>query len=197
MTMTTSTGTRTLERESSDAPAKLTYADYAKTPEWERWELIDGVLIMAAAPNTTHQDTQTRLGTPISAFILENELGKFYFSPIDVVFSDTTTVQPDLVFVANDRLHIVTDPNIQGAPTLVVEILSPSTMSRDWRDKMDLYERHGVPEYWVVDPVGHMLWQFRLGDGKYALHATFEGEDTLTTPTLEGFSLPVGEVFAT
>ena len=193
--MTTSTATQTLEREPADAPAKLTYADYAKTPEGERWELIDGVLIMAAAPNTIHQDTQTRLGIPVGAFILQNELGKFYFSHIDVVFSDTITVQPDLVFVSNDRLHIVTRPNIQGAPDLVVEILSPSTTRRDWNDKMNLYEKHGVPEYWIVDPVGCMLLQFRLADGKYALNAKFGEGDTLTTPTLEGFSLPMSHVF--
>ena len=192
--MTTTTPTQ--QRETPDTPAKLTYEDYAKTPEWERWELIDGVLIMAAAPNTTHQDTQTSLGIPVGAFIIQHQLGKFYFSPIDVVFSDTTTVQPDLVFVSNDRLHVVTHANIQGAPTLVVEILSPSTTSRDWRDKMDLYAMHSVPEYWIVDPVGHMLWQFRLSDGKYALRATFEEADTLTTPTLEGFSLSMSEVFA-
>ena len=193
--MTTTTPAQ--QRETPDAPAKLTYEDYAKTPEWERWELIDGVLIMSAAPNLMHQKTQTRLGTPISVFVTQNQLGEFYFTATDVVLSDTTTLQPDLAFVSNERLHIETPANIQGAPDLVVEILSPSTTSRDWRDKMDLYATHGVPEYWVVDPVGNMLWQFRLSDGKYALHATFGEDDTLTTPTLEGFSLPMGEVFAT
>ena len=192
--MTTTTPTQ--QRETPDAPAKLTYQDYAKTPEWERWELIDGVLIMAAAPNMIHQKTQRRLGNPVCTFVDGNQLGEFYFSPTDVVLSDTTTLQPDLIFVSNERLHIETSANIQGAPDLVVEILSPSTSMRDWRDKMDLYERHGVPEYWVVDPAGYMLWQFRLRDGKYELNATFGEEDTLTTPTLEGFSLPMAEVFA-
>ena len=192
--MTTTTPTQ--QRQTPEAPAKLTYEDYAKTPEWERWELIDGVLIMSAAPNLMHQKTQTRLGTPISVFVTQNQLGEFYFTATDVVLSDTTTLQPDLVFVSNERLHIETPANIQGAPDLVVEILSPSTTSRDWRDKMDIYERHAVAEYWIVDPVGYMLWQFRLSDGKYALHATFGEDDTLTTPTLEGFSLPMGEVFA-
>ena len=191
--MTTTTSTQ--QRETPDAPAKLTYEDYAKTPEGERWELIDGVLIMAAAPNLTHQKTQRRLGTPISVFIGQYQLGEFYFTATDVVLSDTITLQPDLVFISNERLHIETPANIQGAPDLVVEILSPSTTSRDWRDKMDLYEMHGVPEYWVVDPVGHMLWQFRLRDDKYQLNATFGEDDTLTTPTLEGFSLPMSEVF--
>lgn len=193
--MTTTTPTQ--QRETPDAPAKLTYEDYAKTPEGERWELIDGVLVMAAAPNMIHQKTQRRLGIPVCNFIEVNQLGEFYFTATDVVLSDTITLQPDLVFISNERLHIETPDNIQGAPDLVVEILSPSTTSRDWRDKMDLYEIHGVPEYWIVDPVGYMLWQFRLSDGKYALHATFGEEDTLTTPTLEGFLLSMSEVFAT
>lgn len=191
--MTTTTPTQ--QRETPDTPAKLTYEDYAKTPEGERWELIDGVLIMAAAPNLTHQKTQRRLGNPVCTFVEDERLGEFYFSPTDVVLSDTNTVQPDLIFVSNDRLHIETPANIQGAPDLVVEILSPSTTRRDWNDKLNLYEKYGVPEYWLVDPVGCVLLQFRLVDGKYALRAKFGESDTLTTPTLEGFSLPMSEVF--
>ena len=174
---------------------KLTYEDYAKTPEGERWELIDGVLIMAAAPNMLHQNAQMDLAYPVETWVRQRGLGKVYTPDTDVCFSDTETVQPDLVFVSNERAHILTAANIQGAPDLVVEILSPSTTSRDWRDKMDIYERHGVTEYWVVDPVGYFLWQFRLSDGNYALHATFGEDDTLTSPTLEGFSLPMSEVF--
>ncbi len=192
--MTTTTPAQ--QRETPDAPAKLTYEDYAKTPEWERWELIDGVLIMSAAPNLMHQNVQMNLSFLVESWVRGHGLGKVYTPDTDVVFSDTETVQPDLVFVSNERAHILTAANIRGAPDLVVEILSPSTAKLDWRDKMDMYERHGVAEYWVVDPVGYMLWQFRLSDGKYALHATFEEEDALTTPTLEGFSLPMGEVFA-
>ncbi len=193
--MTTTTPTQ--QRETPDAPAKLTYEDYAKTPEGERWELIDGVLVMAAAPNMIHQDIQMDLGTPVNDFVRRHRLGKFYFPDTDVVLSETTTLRPDLIFVSNERLHLITRANIQGAPDLVAEILSPSTRRRDWRDKLDLYAMHGVPEYWIIDPVARMLWQFRLSDGKYALHATFEEDDTLTTPTLEGFSLPMSEVFAT
>ena len=191
--MTTATPAR--PPDAADAPAKLTYEDYAKTPEWERWELIDGVLIMAAAPNMIHQNVQRNLAYPVETWVRLNELGKVFTPVTDVVLSDTTTLQPDLIFVSNARLHIETDANIQGAPDLVVEILSPSTTSRDWRDKMDLYEIHGVPEYWIVDPVNEMLWQFRLRGGKYALRATFGEDDTLTTPALEGFSLPMSDVF--
>ena len=85
------------------------------------------------------------------------DLGWVFFNPpTDVLLSDHDVVQPDLIFVSRERKHVITDANIQGAPDLVVEILSPSTASRDWRDKLDLYERHGVAEYWLVDPVSEI-----------------------------------------
>jgi Uma2 family endonuclease len=99
------------------------------------------------------------------------------------------------VFVSSEREHIITDANIQGAPDLVVEILSPSTASRDWRDKLDLYARHGVAEYWLVDPVSEIVWVFRLVDGTLVQVGMYGVGDTLTSPLLEGFSLELGEVF--
>ena len=144
---------------------KLTYRDYAKTPEDERWELIDGDLIMAAAPNTEHQMIQSDLGWHVKGFVMERDLGWVFYSAIDVVLSDYDTVQPDLVFVSKARADIITRANIRGAPDLVVEILSPSTARRDWRDKFDLYELHGVPEYWMADPEARVIWVFVLREG--------------------------------
>ena len=85
-------------------------------------------------------------------FVMEAQLGRLFIAPLDVVLSATNVVQPDLVFISNARMHIITDANIQGAPDLVVEVLSPSTAARDWRTKHDLYAEHGVQEYWIVDP---------------------------------------------
>ncbi len=85
-------------------------------------------------------------------FAEENDLGQDYFAPFDVVLSDTDAVQPGLLFVSKDRLHIVTADNVQGAPDLVVEICSPSTARLDWTAKRELYACHGVREYWIVDP---------------------------------------------
>ena len=137
---------------------KLTYLDYAKTPEDERWELISGDLIMAAAPNTEHQMIQSDLGWHVKGFVMERDLGWVFYSAIDVVLSDYDTVQPDLVFVSKERADIITRAHIRGAPDLVVEIFSPSTARRDWRDKFDLYELHGVPEYWMADPEARVIW---------------------------------------
>ena len=131
---------------------KVTYDDYAKTPEDERWELLDGELIMAAAPNMKHQSVQSNTDWHVQRFVRDRDLGRVFNAPTDVVLSEHDVVQPDLVFVSSEREHIITDANIQGAPDLVVEILSPSTASRDWRDKLDLYARHGVAEYWLDGP---------------------------------------------
>ena len=106
---------------------KLTYEDYAKTPEGERWELINGELIMPPSPKEAHQSSQINLGSRMFLFTQDSGLGKVYFAPFDVVLSDTDTVQPDLLFVSKERLHIITPDNVQGAPDLVAEIRSPST----------------------------------------------------------------------
>ena len=174
---------------------KLTYEDYAKTPEDERWELLDGELKMAAAPNMKHQSVQSNTDWHVQRFVRDRDLGRVFNAPTDVVLSEHDTVQPDLVFVSREREHIITAANIQGAPDLVVEILSPSTASRDWREKLDLYERHGVGEYWLVDPVSEIVWVFRLVDGALVQVGTYGVEDTLTSPLLAGFALDLELVF--
>ena len=174
---------------------KVTYDDYAKTPEDERWELLDGELIMAAAPNMKHQSVQSNTDWHVQRFVRDRDLGRVFNAPTDVVLSEHDVVQPDLVFVSSEREHIITDANIQGAPDLVVEILSPSTASRDWRDKLDLYARHGVAEYWLMDPIYEIVWVFRLVDGTLVQVGMYGVGDTLISPLLEGFSLELGEVF--
>ena len=174
---------------------KLTYDDYAKTPEDERWELLDGELIMAAAPNMKHQSVQSNTDWHVQRFVRDRDLGRVFNAPTDVVLSEHDVVQPDLVFVSSEREHIITDANIQGALDLVVEILSPSTASRDWRDKLDLYARHGVAEYWLMDPISEIVWVFRLVDGTLVQVGMYGVGDTLTSPLLEGFALDLGLVF--
>ena len=174
---------------------KLTYDDYAKTPEDERWELLDGELTMAAAPNMKHQSVQSNTDWHVQGFVRDRDLGRVFNAPTDVMLSEHDVVQPDLVFVSNEREHIITDANIQGAPDLVVEILSPSSASRDWRDKLDLYARHGVAEYWLADPVAEIVWVFRLVDGALVQVGMYGVDDMLSSPLLEGFELDLALVF--
>ena len=108
-----------------DAQTKLTYADYQKTPDDERYELLNGELVVSPSPTEIHQYILGQLFLRLGAFIYGRNLGKVYFSPFDVVLSDADVVQPDLLFVSNERSEIITPDNIQGAPDLVVEILSP------------------------------------------------------------------------
>ena len=174
---------------------KLTYSDYCKTPDDERWELIDGELIMAPSPTTIHQAVLLSLCTQLYRFVSERGLGNVFISPIDVVLSDVTVVQPDLLFVSNGRMRIVSERNIRGAPDLVVEVLSPSTARRDWRVKMDLYAEQGAEEYWVVDPDGQRIWVMGRTDEGLVEVGNYGAADTLISPLLPGFAASLAEVF--
>ena len=174
---------------------KLTYIDYAKTPDGERWELIDGELIMVPSPKRAHQRNQTKLGSRMSFFAEENDLGEVYFAPFDVVLSETDTVQPDLLFVSKERLHIITADNVQGAPDLVVEIRSPSTARQDWTVKRELYARHGVKEYWLVDPEAATVAVLLLDEGGLKVTGVFGEGDSLSSAVMSGFSIALADIF--
>ena len=172
-----------------------TYKDYLETPDDERWELLNGELVMAPSPRRMHQDVSGNLYFLLRLFVDQMGLGRVYAAPFDVVLSETNVVQPDLLFVSNQREAILTDDNVTGAPDLVVEVLSPSTASRDWRIKLDLYAQHGVREYWVVDPDGQRIWVMAGHDGDLNEVANYGRGDVLTSPTLSGFSANLNQVF--
>ncbi len=174
---------------------RLTYQDYASMEGDERYELLDGELILVGSPNTDHQTVSMELGAQMHSFVKEHDLGRVFHAPFDVLFSDTDVVQPDLLFVSKEQEHIITPANIQGAPDLIVEILSPSSSRRDWRDKRDLYASHGVQEYWIVDPTNRIVWVMLLEDGELATAETYTEGDTITSATLEGFSINLNDIF--
>ena len=175
---------------------KFTYDDYRTAPPDKRYELIDGELVMAAAPNLKHQTVQVRLGERLARFVRENALGVLFFAPCDVVFSDTDVVQPDLLFVSAGRAHLLSNgENVRGAPDLVVEILSPATAERDRGYKRALYAKHGVAEYWVVDPSAETVRIHRLRGRALVVAETLGREQTLRSPLLPGFSLDLEDVF--
>ena len=176
--------------------AKLTYQDYLNTPGDERYELLDGELILIASPNMAHQDVVINLGTPLSVFVKEGNLGKLYFAPTDVLLSETEVVQPDILFISKEREHIRTPANIQGTPDFIVEIISPSSARRDWGYKRELYARHEVKEYWIVDPANRIVSVMLLRDGVLDLDATYGEGDTVTSSTLEGFGVEVEDLFS-
>ncbi len=174
---------------------KRTYDDYRVTPDDKRCELLNGDLMMVPAPNRRHQDVQAELGSRLRQFTQEHRLGTLFFAPFDVVLSDSDVVQPDLLFISRAREHMITDENVRGAPDLVIEILSPSTADRDLGYKHELYSRHGVLEYWVLDPMAETVALHRQRDGVLELTDTFGRRDTLRTPLLKGLELQLDDVF--
>ena len=175
--------------------SKLTYQDYLNMDGDERYELIDGELIVLPTPNTAHQLTSIALSSAMHIFERANELGMVLHAPYDVILSDTDVVQPDILFVSNERAHIRTPANIRGAPDLVVEILSPSSTSRDWREKFELYSKHGVKEYWIVDPPNRVVWLALLRGGALEIAGTYGIGDTVSSSVLAGFSVKVDDIF--
>jgi Uma2 family endonuclease len=135
-----------------DGQLKLTYQEYRHFPEdGRRHELIDGEHHVAPAPGTGHQAASGRIFAQLFRAIEEAGLGRVFTAPSDVELSDVDIVQPDLVAVMRDRERIISPSRIIGAPDLVVEIVSPSTAARDRELKRLLYDRSGVPVYWLVD----------------------------------------------
>ena len=178
-----------------DVQTKLTYADYLKTADDERYELLDGELVTSPSPREIHQYILGRLFLRLGTFIYERNLGRIYCSPFDVVLSETDVVRPDLLFVSSGRASIITADNVQGAPDLVVEILSPVTAERDGTMKHDLYARHGVREYWIVDPDARTIMLLRRVRGRFEVEGIYGAEQSLRSPTLRGFSMPLQEIF--
>ena len=174
---------------------KPNYEDYAKTPEHEQWELINGESIGPLSPNEAYQSAQINLGARMFLHTQGMGLGKVYFAPFDVVLSKTDTVGPDLFFVAKERLHITTAGNVQGGPDLVVGIRSPSTARRDWNVKRELYARHGVKEYWLVDPEATTVAILFLEGVDLKVAGVYSGGDDLTSRVMDGFSIAVAHVF--
>ena len=150
---------------------------------------------MVPAPNTKHQRLNRELTTRLDRFINDQAAGELFYAPFDVVLSDTDVVQPDLLFVSREREHMITTENMRGAPDLVVEILSPSTAANDRGKKRALYGRHGVTEYWLVDPVAETVQIHQL-HGEVLLHTrTFRREETLRSPVLTGLELKLNDIF--
>jgi Uma2 family endonuclease len=144
-----------------------TYADYAALPEGAPYQLIGGQLVVSPSPTPYHQLVLANLQFALESRVRVAELGVVLAAPIDLWLSDRDTFQPDLLFLSSDRLDLIGERAIEGAPDLVVEVLSPSTAGYDLRQKRDAYERHGVKEYWIVDPAARRIEVYALEDGRF------------------------------
>jgi len=179
---------------------KLTYEDFLLFPDdGKRHELIDGEHYVTASPNLRHQQVSGRLHLAIGHWLETHPIGQVYYAPLDIVFTDFDVVEPDLLYMSNERAASIGTPeHLKGAPELLVEIGSPSTRKRDETIKRRLYERSGVSEYWVVDPELDIVRVFRRRDGAFGrpVELSAEAGDVLTTPLLPGLEIPLARLFA-
>ncbi len=170
-----------------------TWQDYRTWPDDERWEIIDGVAYaMAPAPSTRHQ----RVTGNVFFHLRQRLSGKDctpFIAPTDVHLSDLDVVQPDCLVVCTPEQ--IRDTHIEGPPDLVVEVISPSTSAKDLRQKRRLYERSGVKEYLVLDPLEHYALLYRRHAGAFAEAGVFAADETLTLDSLDGLEIPLAEIF--
>jgi Uma2 family endonuclease len=185
---------------------KYTYSDYFSWPDEEHWEIIEGTPIaMSPAPNPIHQRI---LGNIYWIFRNAKKNGllnecNIYLAPFDVRLPEkneadesiTTVVQPDLSIIGNKSK--IDDRGCRGAPDLIIEIHSPGSAKHDLETKRDLYEKHAVPEYWIVFPNEKLIHIFRLNDsGRYQSGNVFTQADSINTEVAQGLSVDVSDVFA-
>lgn len=171
---------------------KFTYADYKSWPDEERWEIIDGEAYnMTPAPGLRHQAVSMNLSRIFANYFFGKPC-RLFSAPTDVILDDFNIVQPDLLVVCDPNM--LTEANIQGAPDLVVEILSPSTKLKDKREKKALYERFGVREYLIVYPEDEMVEQYRLVDGRY-VSDVFNWDQKLPLFAFPDLELQLWDVF--
>ena len=173
---------------------KFTYSDYLLLPEGDRRELIEGDFYVAPSPTFVHQSILFNLASLLRRFVDANRLGVIVLAPMDVILDDQNVVQPDILFVSNERSGIIED-YIFGAPDLVIEILSPSTADRDRQSKLDLYDRFGVREYWIVDPNENTIQVIEMETGGQNATRTYTS-GSASSALLPGLVVPLDEVFA-
>lgn len=186
----------------SPPSVRFTYQDLVGLPsDGQRHEIVDGEHIVTPSPKTKHQQVSTNLAVALGLYLRQNPIGAIFVAPLDVALSNVDVVQPDLLYIARERAGIITEQNIQGAPDLVVEILSPGTRTTDEVFKRALYERAGVTQYWLVDPELELITIHRRNARPphafvAVAHFGAAGGDAISTPLLLGFSLPARDVFA-
>ena len=174
---------------------RYTYADYCQLPDDRRYELIDGELYLIPSPGSQHQRVSFRLARLMADFVESLLLGVVYVAPFDVILSDHDTLQPDILFVAAGRESIITQRACEGAPDLVVEVLSPSTSRRDLVLKRERYARFGVREYWLVDPAARSLELLTLQEGLFLSRGIYTGNMTPASAVLPDFTFRVDALF--
>jgi Uma2 family endonuclease len=173
---------------------RWTYEEYYKLDDGQRYEIIDGDLLMAPSPDVWHQDWISNLHFLLRLYFAQHRAGRLFIVPFDVVLDAENTVQPDLIFVAAANAGIIESRAIFGAPDLVVELLSPSSIRRDRHVKKALYARFGVKEYWIGDPANKEMEILTLRDGRYQRLCAVTEKGKLVSKILPGLELDLADI---
>lgn len=175
----------------------LTYDDLLDLPEdRNRYEMYEGELEVTAAPTPRHQTVVGNLHLTLGPCVLASDLGRVLISPIDVKLSDITVVEPDLISVSKAREGIIGEKFVAGAPDLVIEVLSPSTVTRDRRTKRRLYAKHGVPHYWLFDPLERSAAALDLCGARYHLGDRASDDGTFSALPFPDLVIPLSKIWA-
>jgi Uma2 family endonuclease len=158
--------------------------------------VIDGALYMSPPPNWSHQRSLNRLNFRVSGYVFERGLGDVVTAPTGLILDDENGIQPDLIFVSNERSDIITEKGLYGAPDLVVEVLSPSTRGRDLGIKLRRYAAAGVPHYWTLDLRNHTLIARRLGARSYEMTGTYGPGEVFRPDLFPGLEIPKDDLWA-
>lgn len=174
----------------------LTYDDYLQTPDDIRYELLEGVLKMTPAPNTRHQTILKRLSFALVDQLENRGLGQVFIAPTDVVLSKHNVVQPDILFIAKEHLGIIGEACIKGTPDLVIEVLSPATVSRDRVIKRRIYSQFGAREYWLPDPTEKTIEVAALSSDKETPSRVYHVGDTALSMLFPDLRVDTATLFA-
>jgi Uma2 family endonuclease len=174
---------------------KWTYRDYASIEDENRYEVIEGELVMAPSPIIKHQRISIKLATRMRIFAEEKKLGEVFGAPTDVILPPHNVFQPDILFISNDNMEILTEKNVQGAPDLVVEILLPGTAVYDATLKKDVYEREGVKELWIIDPESESGFVYQNSERKFEMTGQAMKKGVLKSNILKGFQVKIEALF--
>ncbi|MBI2941202.1 MAG: Uma2 family endonuclease [Chloroflexi bacterium] len=175
----------------------LTYDDYRQLPEdGNRYELYEGEIEVTPASGSRHQRVVGNLDWALESHVRPRNLGTVLFAPLDVLLSETTVVQPDILFVAREREGTIGERYVGGPPDLVVEVLSPTTRHRDRVIKRQLYARFGVPHLWMLDPDQRRFQAFNLVEGGYQLSVEGQADETVSAAPFPDLTIRLGEVWA-
>jgi Uma2 family endonuclease len=174
----------------------LTYEDYVLLPnDGKRYEILEGELAVTPAPSTKHQIASANIFKLVTRHIDDKGLGTLLYAPVDLILESNSVLQPDLLFVSKARQNIITDRAVEGAPDLVIEILSPTTSRTDRVTKAQIYARNAVPAYWIVDPEQKTVEVYLLHMDSFRLAVTLQGETPLPVPPFTDLKFAAKDIF--